>query len=312
MDKQCPRGRHKARLSWNVVEETLMDKAKGDVLVILDACFAGNLQKAIAQRKLGRAYEFLGACEENRTTASPGPKSFTSTLIKSLSELAVDGPFTTSELLSSIQKNEDRQHNPPAHWRRSLDTLKYIQLARIPNTLERAVMTAEETAQYFGEDVTKYLNLRIELKGDEPPTQDQIEELARSVSRAVKQTSIRTGLPTRRVDCMGIESRSSKKSWRSVIGSVKQQIQVAKRFRAGSLNERHLENPMTTLSDVLAPFDKECDVSAKRPRGEESSDVADEPPSKRQVSDHGVSVVDFTENTIPITPHSDPEPETAP
>src|SRR5436190_24149719 len=74
-----------ARACWNTAEKPLIDDADGDVLTILDCCFASNIQKDFEEDV--RIYELLTASGPDKPTSAPGPKSFTRALIDSLQEL---------------------------------------------------------------------------------------------------------------------------------------------------------------------------------------------------------------------------------
>ena len=95
---------------WEV-SETILHHVKGDVLVIFDCCDAGSLAKL---RSAGRAFEYLGACEKNKYTHTPGNESFTSALTWALKEMSSEPPFTTDRLVSKIKEHEGfpRAQNP--------------------------------------------------------------------------------------------------------------------------------------------------------------------------------------------------------
>lgn len=182
-------------LIWDHAEERFIQNAKGDVLTIMDACFAGAV-RSVVQREYGRTYEYLGACAADKPTASPGEKSFTAALITSLELLLEEGdgrPFTTADLSRAIEEQHYRKHNPPCLIIRSAHDDRRIMLAP---------MRADSQEPYFDDsEIPAYLELRIELK--EQLTPQEVEDLARVVSRAVHNSTTKT----RRVDWLRMSSR---------------------------------------------------------------------------------------------------------
>ncbi|KAF7520123.1 hypothetical protein G7054_g12877 [Neopestalotiopsis clavispora] len=88
---------------WNSTE-TIIKETHGDVLVIFDCCYAGKLERNVRAPLSHRVFEFLAATSAKSTTPKPGPRSFTSALIYTLSLFAKDrSPFSTQELVHMIQ-----------------------------------------------------------------------------------------------------------------------------------------------------------------------------------------------------------------
>ncbi len=276
--------RHTPKFSWNEVEKTLIEEGKGDILVIMDSCFAGNL-KYSAQRNYKRAYEFLAACKRDRTTAPPGPKSFTHILHKSLEGLLNKDPsFTTRELLSEIIETEERHYNLPDFWSRSASTERNIRLAPLSK------LPPNEKASYFDENpIPQYLTLRVELKDSDRPTKIEIEELARNVSRAVKSSLIKT----RRVDCVSLNRRPVKS-----LRTAAQMISSMVRFTKGS--SQQVEKPAMASPQVLQSHQE----NRKRSRSIEPSNSDEQPPLKRSMS---ARLQGFSKNSRPLTPNSGTE-----
>ena len=268
---------HTPKFSWNEVEKTLIEEGKGDILVIMDACFAGNL-KYSAQRNYKRAYEFLAACKRDRTTAPPGPKSFTHILHKSLEELLNKDPsFTTRELLAEIIETEERHYNLPDFWSRSVSTERKIRLAPLSKP------TRFGKTNYFDDNpIPQYLTLRVELKDDDRPTRLQIEELSRKVSRAVKSSAIKT----RRVDCVSLNRRPSRK-----FRTAAQMISSMVRFTKGPI--RQPDNQPQVLESLQG--------NRKRSRSIEPINTDERPPSKRRTL---ATLQGFSKNYSPLTPNS--------
>jgi len=273
-------GLHPAKLNWNNVENILIKEGKADMLVIMDACFAGNLNVS-ATHDLGRAYEVLGACKRNRTTASPGPHSFTHILHKSLESLIGKySAFTTANLLSEILEGEERRNNPPEFWSRSINTARHIRLAPVPS------QPHSEHAGYFDDQpIPQYLTLRVELKDRHRPSRDEIEQLACNISKAVRNSSIRT----RRIDCMGLTAKTSR-SLRTAAQMISSLVRLMGPRKSQS-------NPGANLDSVS----KSLNEDRKRPRQDDGSDLEDEPRPKRQASGNSQRVFD---SPRPMTPNS--------
>lgn len=87
---------------WNSAE-VIIKETKGEVLVIFDCCYAGDLELGVRAPLPRRAFEFLAATSAKSTTRKPGPRSFTSALIHSMKDLAKSGSFSTQELVSRIK-----------------------------------------------------------------------------------------------------------------------------------------------------------------------------------------------------------------
>lgn len=97
-------------IDWAEVENTL-GKAKADVLVILDCCYAGVLSRA-QQSTHGtrKKFQYIAACEAEQRTKSAGPDSFTTAFIWALNELANEPVFSTRQLVRTLTTCEDFQH----------------------------------------------------------------------------------------------------------------------------------------------------------------------------------------------------------
>jgi hypothetical protein len=174
----------------------------------MDACFAGNVSSTY-HRDFESTYEYLGACHKDQPTSSPGVKSFTAALITSLKVLlgcSEDQSFTTADLLRTISEQRYRKRNPPLLASRVEKSDRRILLAPKLST---------EQKKYFDDaPVPIYLDLRIEIKQD-ALNQHQVEDLAKRVARAVRQSTVET----RRVDWLRLASRK-KSSFKTVARSM--------------------------------------------------------------------------------------------
>ena len=98
-------------IDWTEVE-TSLGKARADVLVILDCCYAGVLQSARCPScSARRKYQYIAACRADQVTTSAGKDSFSRAIIEAFESLAVKPGFTTSELVRTLTAHEDFPRN---------------------------------------------------------------------------------------------------------------------------------------------------------------------------------------------------------
>ncbi|KAE9969850.1 hypothetical protein EG328_006637 [Venturia inaequalis] len=193
---------------WDQAEQNFVQSARGDILTIMDSCFAGNVPPAV-NRAYENSYEYIGACHRDRATSSPGDRSFTKALIDSLNHLLdrpSRQPFTTADLVKTIAEQRWRRKEPPFFESRGALADRRIPLA--PQRLPCEKRYFENTP------IPAYLTLRIELK-EETLDPDEVEELARKVAKAVRESKIKT----RRVDWLRLGARKSK-SFRAAAQSI--------------------------------------------------------------------------------------------
>ncbi|KAH7138317.1 hypothetical protein B0J11DRAFT_421599 [Dendryphion nanum] len=121
------------KANWNKVEDILhADDVEGDVLSIMDTCYASNFSRAAEEDV--RAFELLSACGLNETTSRPGPYSFTRALIDALKRLRVkyqDKPFTTHELNQTINRDPRRIGTSSQLWHRRKHHERHIRLGPV-------------------------------------------------------------------------------------------------------------------------------------------------------------------------------------
>jgi hypothetical protein len=225
-------------LNWEEVEKKFIERAKGDVLTIMDACFAGAV-RTMLHREPGHTYEYLGACAYDKTTASPGEKSFTAALINALQILLDEGEkqqFTTADLSRVIGLQKYRKNNLPCLWSRSAHDERRIMLAPM----------GKGKPYFDNTEIPAYLELRIELKQDSL-TPAEVEDLARRVARSVSESTVKT----RRVDWLQKISRP-KPSLKSAARLVLFTIRRAKKQLETIQEEMHMA-PMQSVPP-LAPI----------------------------------------------------------
>jgi hypothetical protein len=237
---------HPARLDWKKFQSHLVDNSKGDILVIMDACYAGAANK-LFQLEGGRTYEFLGAVAKDRLTPGPGEWSFTTALIKAMKHLLKErnnGAFTTSDLVDIIAK--DRHKNPPYEYLRHGTKFNKYNFRRI--ALAPLMSTSEERKKSFKDaPIASHLMLRIELRHEPNELEpEQIVELAKRVSRAVKFSD----LDTRRVDWMSVIERKPR-TMKEVIVRVCQMLRTRKAWPQHHHDHQWLHAPSSALTQDM-------------------------------------------------------------
>ena len=167
------------------------------MVAIFDTCFASNLYKNTQQEGC-RSYELLTASGHDKTTARPGPRSFTTALISSLKALLDeygDTPFTIRQLCEKINLHPQRRKNPSHVWSMFKRYDRNIELAPLKRDLT-------ERQKHFNLDQTRaVLSLRLPLTV-ERLNQQEINNMARAFSNAAKKAKI----PVKRIDWWRLQS----------------------------------------------------------------------------------------------------------
>jgi len=174
---------------WYEAEAPLLEKAKGDVLTILDCCFASGAIFKSRNQDL-RNYQLLAASAAGRPTKGPGDKSFTKALCDSLEELLREcksESFTLTKLGERI--NLKRKSQPALIWYRLGEGNRSIQLAPLGS------QDRKDSFQMCDPEGAS-LVLRFSLK-EQDFTDTQIEGLAQQLPYAFKDAKI---FSLRRID----------------------------------------------------------------------------------------------------------------
>lgn len=175
-----------ARLNWDRAEALLhTEDVEGDVLTILDTCYASNGQKS--GREDTRTHELLSACGYDETTASPGPNSFTRALIDGMHELLSQYKtrgFSTFTLLQKINKNAIRRETQSHLWEQIRHHDRHIRLAPLkPKVVNGEDADAEERSRASLTNLPRsYVTLRLGLRKE--LGQAGIEYLANRMAKA--------------------------------------------------------------------------------------------------------------------------------
>lgn len=228
----------------------MIDDGEGDMVGIFDTCFASNLYKNTRPEDC-RTYELLTASGHGRTTAGPGPKSFTTALMSSLKELLreyKDRPFTIRQLCEKINLQPTRKKNPSHVWSRLNRYDRNIALARLTRT------PAEREQDFTLAQTHALLFLRFSLTV-ERLTDEQIHRIARALSKAVKDTS-KTSV--KRIDWWKLQS----------VGPMRPTIRIAELVRVvGSAvkwknltlynRDSQCQPPVTTWNEPVQTIDNQ-------------------------------------------------------
>ncbi|KAF2023891.1 hypothetical protein EK21DRAFT_94543 [Setomelanomma holmii] len=170
-----------AKANWNKVEEILKDdEVEGDVLTILDTCYASNLAQK-SGRPETKKFELLSACPIDQTTAAPGNYSFTRALIDGLKELLNEHkePVSTFRIQQRINLDKRRNDTPAQLWSRSPMSDHHIYLA--PLKPHKPDITQPSS---FRHTPGGYLTLRFGLR-DSILNKEQIEYMTKTLSTAL-------------------------------------------------------------------------------------------------------------------------------
>ena len=263
-------------VEWNRAETPLLEDAEGDVLTMLDSCFASNIQKGSTEQT--RTYELLAAAAMDKRTNAPGKNSFTSILTEELQELLKKHrgrKFATVELVQRI--NLRRRKRPSMLWDRLSRHDHHIYLAPL-NTedLEKRQISFQNMRENAS------LTLRIALK-EERLTSAQIERLAQRLPKAFRKSQVEP----LQIHWMGL----SRHPQRSV--SMKGAASIAKAvYRFMSMSSRRDKNSIEEIS----PTSTTPSMTLKRTQN--SLDSLEIPDSKRRMSEASVDMVSASSTEI--------------
>jgi hypothetical protein len=208
---------------WDKAEKPLK-LVKGDVLAILDCCFAST-----AALKGGeddwRTYQLLAACAVQGNTSGPGKGSFTEALCDSLEQLleqSKDGTFSVLKLEETI--NTKRAEKTALMWDRLKKHKRSVELGPLaPQPQSNTTYHTKERAS---------LTLRFSLTTDDL-TKTQIDSLARSIPKVCKDICI----GVRQVKWMGMEERDPHKMVRKVANELRKRVSQRKNSVKGLRRE---------------------------------------------------------------------------
>lgn len=259
------------------------------MLAIFDACYASNIHKA-AQKQDPRTYELLTATGHDKMTAGPGRRSFTAALVKSLRALREEcgeDPFTTHQLCEKINLHTERRTNQSHLWNRFKRFDRTIALAPLKKNFH------ERKQEFSQEETRSLLTLTLPLTVARL-SNDQIQELARSLSKAVKDVKA----PVKRLDWRKLRSsgrttnfaslaktRGIAKRWLSKYQSRKSQSPAPMR-----------DQPSQTTNDIHETADDSCQTiepcgkPTKRKETTEMDEVPVSPLKRSRTKDEMIQI----------------------
>lgn len=194
-------GKNPAVAYWHRAEAPLLDDdIEGDVLTILDCCFASNAQKG--RHRGRRIYDLLAACPRGASTPAPGETSFTRSLIRTFDRLWAadsDQRILTTTLLEEIGKTSPCQAE--LHDRLYKDDGRHVQLTHVNVQSKEETERDAESFKSDSNDVEEAgVSLRFSLS-EKDITQAKIESWGQRLIKATQDA----GLPLRRIDWLRLE-----------------------------------------------------------------------------------------------------------
>ncbi|OCL11251.1 hypothetical protein AOQ84DRAFT_386966 [Glonium stellatum] len=271
-----PKGNHVPVVEWNKVERQLLEDVEGDVLAILDSCFASNIQKDSTEQT--RTYELLAAAPIDKRTSAPGKGSFTSVLTEELRELLKkhrNQKFSTVELVQRI--NVRKKKRPAMLWDRLGRHGHHVCFAPL-NTKD--LEKREKSFQNIRENMS--LTLRIALKEDNL-TPVQIEKLAKRLPKAFKKAQVEP----LQIHWMGLSRHPRRSMGMKEVAAI---VRATSRF--ASMSSKREKNSVEEIS----PTSTASPITLKRTQ--DSLDSLESPNLKRRVSDTGVDTLSLSSTEI--------------
>jgi hypothetical protein len=250
-------GKKRKRLSqilWEEVEHQL-ERARGDLLVIFDCCYAGllaNDNPRAAPPK--RIFEYLGATLHNKTALGPSDFSFTKALVHALRELAtIPEGFTTSQLLATIREApnfRDVDQEPvwsprgknPSLFRLKISPLLQGDGDQITHQISNDTTTIDEGAQVY---------LQLQLAFDKTPSKQTIRALSESFKNMVRNDAV----PLKQVRWKGLSREYVKMDFKgAAIIKLIEVVSHSRRNGSLSLSPATDANGIATLSVPVGQY----------------------------------------------------------
>lgn len=259
--------RKDARVTWNKAEEQLRHTdVEGDVLTILDTCYASNLVKS--SREDEKKFELLSACAINQTTAAPGPNSYTRAFIDAIKILLKEDanrPISTFSLTNQINKDSRRSDTTSHLWGRNhVSRINQEHIFLMPLKPEKVDALHQPRRR-----PKSYLTLQFALR-DASLDKVQIDYMAKQLSKALNKELI--GL--RKIDWVDMKPAPPMSHFERVT-SVMRVIGQWKRVIAK--NKERAES-QKTVDNVVFPQADSMNGSQKRAH----EDAGELPDAKRQ------------------------------
>lgn len=238
-------------INWTEVE-TSLSKARADVLVVLDCCYAGVLQPAInrSTRSARRKFQYITACRADQVTTSAGKDSFSRAIIEAFESLAVKPGFTTSELVRTLTGHEDFPRNDQevlVFDSRFGPVDEDIWIA--PSTKQATNAASQESKRHreHGVPTADFLDLRFRFA--KHATDSDVEATAEALKKLMGSTR---DLKFHKISLLRRKSHiaAAFRHWRDVVSKNRDAVQARSKAPEGDL-ARALEEPSETRNARL-------------------------------------------------------------
>lgn len=224
-------------VDWTEVEASL-GKARADVLVILDCCYAGVLQSARQpSRSMRRKFQYIAACGADQRTTSAGRDSFSRAMIEALTSLATKPGFTTSELVRTLTGHEDF---PRSDQEALLFDSRFgpvdedIWIA--PSTEQSANLASQESKRQRENDLPTAAFLDLRFCFAKHATDSDVETTAEALKKLIRSTKDlkfhKVSLLRRRSNVAGVIQH-----WRDVVSKKRGAVDARSKTSASGLEE---------------------------------------------------------------------------
>ena len=224
-------------IDWTEVE-VLLGKARADVLVILDCCFAGILASTQRlNRSARRKFQYIAACEAGEVTMSAGKESFSQAIMEAFRRLAKRPGFTTSELVRTLTAHEDFPRNDQEALlfdSRFGPVDEDIWIA--PSTEQSANLASQESKRQRENDLPTAAFLDLRFCFAKHATDSDVETTAEALKKLIRSTKDlkfhKVSLLRRRSNVAGVIQH-----WRDVVSKKRGAVDARSKTSASGLEE---------------------------------------------------------------------------
>jgi len=230
-------------VDWTEVE-TSLGKARADVLVILDCCYAGVLQSAQqSTRSARRKFQYIAACRADQLTTSAGKDSFSRAMIEALESLATKPGFTTSELVRTLTANEDfpRKDQEALVFNSRFGPVdEDIWIA--PSTEQAANAASQESKRQRESDLPTAAFLDLRFRFATQATDADVEATAEALKKLIGSTM---DLNFHKVSLLRRKSNvaAAIRHWRGVVDKNRSAVEIGDKASKGYLASSLEEEP---------------------------------------------------------------------
>jgi len=237
-------------IDWTEVE-TCLGKARADVLVILDCCYAGVLQSARRPtRSARRKFQYIAACRADQVTTSAGKDSFSRAIIEAFESLATKPGFTTGELVRTLTAHEDFPRNDQevlVFDSRFGPVDKDIWITPSTEQARNAASQESKRQREDGLPTADFLDLRFRFA--KHATESDVEATAEALKKLMGSTH---DLNFHKISLLGRKSHvtAAIQHWRDVVSRKRGEVQARSKAPEGRI-ARGLEESRKTRNARL-------------------------------------------------------------